>query len=317
MNTWVKAIVLLVGLTATAGAASAFVVSHMQNREIYSYLLESLGKLELLDNRWSLEVIRVSTNPQADFDGLATLSASMSNTKNAVANAVSETQDLSERERNDLRSYLSLLDSKAERIERFKSGYAIVRNSQRYLPSAALTAAEERRRDGQPELAAQIESRAKALEAFLVTPREELKSKLSASLVALEEQATASPTGVTQALSIFLAHGDVLLKEKGRMDALLTKASSESSNSEAHDLQKHFSSLVDVQKEADQRSDLVTMACTGALFVLILISVLSASNPKSSKRAAPPKKGKRAKKPEPAAEDLDVGDMGGRPLAAG
>ena len=96
-----------------------------------------MRQIQQLSSSWSIEIARVRSDPLADFDSLAAFIPRMASLKESLSDASRRIPGLPDRLANDIRGYLSAVDAKEERIERFKTGYAVVRNSTRYLPLAA------------------------------------------------------------------------------------------------------------------------------------------------------------------------------------
>ena len=105
-------------------------------------------QIQQISSQWSVEIARVRSDPLADFDSLAAFIPRMARLKKGLGDARG-IPGMPERLASDIRAYLSALDAKEERVERFKTGYAVVRNSARYLPLAAANVTREARRRGQ------------------------------------------------------------------------------------------------------------------------------------------------------------------------
>ena len=126
----------VVGLVGMAGAGALLVLSQSIDTTRLKLSWELLQILQRLDSQWSVEVLQVSANPLADFDGLAAISPEVRRRSGELRKLAQRELQIPSDLKSGLLSYVSRLDSKEERIERFKSGFAIVRNSQRYLPLA-------------------------------------------------------------------------------------------------------------------------------------------------------------------------------------
>ena len=61
----------------------------------------------------------------------------MDQLKDLLLTTIRGIPDVPDRLANDVSAYVNAVEAREERIERFKTGYAIIRNSARYLPLAA------------------------------------------------------------------------------------------------------------------------------------------------------------------------------------
>ena len=105
--------------------------------EGYRTSISGVQRIQQLAADWSIETARVRSDPMADFDSLVAFIPQMSQLKGALLAKVRSIPDIPDRLANDVSAYVSAVDAKEERIERFKTGYAVIRNSSRYLPLAA------------------------------------------------------------------------------------------------------------------------------------------------------------------------------------
>ena len=131
MSTRASIVSVVVGLVGLAGAGTLFALSQMVETTRLERAVELLQILQQLDSQWSVEVLQVSADPLADFDGLAAISPEVRRHARELRDLARKDPEIPPELKAPLLSYVSRLDSKEERIERFKSGYAIVRNSQR------------------------------------------------------------------------------------------------------------------------------------------------------------------------------------------
>ena len=101
--------------------------------------------------------------------------------------------DLPDRLASDVRGYLSAIDAKEERIERFKTGYAVVRNSSRFLPLAATNVARQAQEIDDAPLARSISMLTQDMNLYLATPTDTGKERLTADMEKLREDSVAYP----------------------------------------------------------------------------------------------------------------------------
>ena len=118
------------------------------------------------------------------------------------------------------------MEAKEERIERFKSGYAIVRNSARYLPLATAAATQQARESADEELTRSIATLSRDMASYLATPTDTARERLSAELQRLREQSVAYPLPLANALANLSAHAEVLLEKQEPTERLFAEATS-------------------------------------------------------------------------------------------
>ena len=105
--------------------------------EGYRSSISGVQQIQQLAADWSIETARVRSDPLADFDSLVAFIPQMNQLKGVLMAQVRSIPDVPDRLANDVSAYVNAVDAKEERIERFKTGYAVIRNSSRYLPVAA------------------------------------------------------------------------------------------------------------------------------------------------------------------------------------
>ena len=89
--------------------------------------------------------------------------------------------------RATVNAYLSALDAKEERVERFKTGYAVVRNSTRYLPLAAANVTRQAQESGEEALARAVAVLVQDMNSYLSNPTETTGTRLGEELARLRE----------------------------------------------------------------------------------------------------------------------------------
>ena len=105
----------------------------------YGTAIDEVQKIQQLAADWSIEAARVRADPLADFDSLAAFIPRMGDLKQNLLATVPAIPEVPDRLVNAASAFVNAVDAREERIERFKTGYAIIRNSARYLPLAAAT----------------------------------------------------------------------------------------------------------------------------------------------------------------------------------
>ena len=184
-------------------------------------------ELHQLSSAWSIEVARVKSDPFADFDSLASFIPRKARLREELFGSAREIPGLPDRVANDVSVYLSALDAQEERIERFKTGYAVLRNSSRYFPLAAATVTQQADSIGNRELARNISSLVHRMTSYLAVPTEGARSRLSGELQGLLQESVTFPASLSNALSNLVSHAEVLLARQGPVERLFQDATSD------------------------------------------------------------------------------------------
>ena len=192
----------------------------------YRTSVNLVRELHQLSSAWSIEVARVKTDPFADFDSLASFIPRVSRLREELSGAAREIPGLPDPVANDVRVYLSALDAQEERIERFKTGYAVVRNSSRFFPLAAATVTQQADSIDNRELARNISSLVHRMTSYLAVPTEGAKARLSDELQGLLRESATFPISLSNALSNLVSHAEVLLARQAPVERLFQEATS-------------------------------------------------------------------------------------------
>ena len=191
--------------------------------------ISTVRRIQQLDSQWSIETARVRSDPLADFDSLAQFIPRMERLKRTLADAIQNTPSLPDRLANITGAYLSSLAAKEERIERFKTGYAVLRNSVRYLPLAATNVMQQMQARGANS--AYIKNVAiitEEISNYLASPAAPEKERLIRMLAELGDGiATRHPVLVNTAMN-FVAHGQVVLDKQAPTEEIFLEATSDS-----------------------------------------------------------------------------------------
>ena len=187
-----------------------------------------IRRIQQLESQWSIETARVRSDPLADFDALVTFIPRMERLKADLSDAMLSTPNLPERLASDLGAYLSAIDAKEERIERFKTGYAVLRNSIRYLPLAATSVMQQvEERGGETAFVRNISSVTDEIHTYLATPAPPEKERLMRVLQELGDGIMARHPSLANTIANFVAHGQVLLDKQAPTEEIFQEATSD------------------------------------------------------------------------------------------
>ena len=192
----------------------------------YRKSIDLVRQMQLLSSDWSMEIARVKSDPFADFDSLAAFIPRMAQFKNALSDTALRAPDLPDRLASDIQAYLNAIEAKEERIERFKTGYAVVRNSNRYLPLAAANVLGQAQEAGDDALARSISDLMRDVNLYVATPSESAQSRLTEEIRKQREASVSYPPALANALANLLSHAEVLVVKQGPTEELFQSATS-------------------------------------------------------------------------------------------
>ena len=217
---------IIVSVLLLAAAGALYVMAGNHGGQHYRVSINLVRQIQQLSSSWSVEIARVRADPFADFDALAAFIPRMARLEERLAATARSIPGLPDRLASDIRAYLSAIDAKEERIERFKTGYAVVRNSTRYLPLAASSVVRQARDLNHEPLAQRIATLAQDMQLFLATPTGAGGERLSGNVERLREASVGYPPSVANALANLLAHAEVLIEKQGPTEELFQGATS-------------------------------------------------------------------------------------------
>ncbi len=263
------AVILGVAVSAVllAVAGALYMLADNSSGQQYRKSIDLLRQMQLLSSDWSMEITRVKADPFADFDSLAAFIPRMARFKESLSDTAQHIPDLPDRLAGDIQAYLSAIEAKEERIERFKTGYAVVRNSSRYLPLAATNVLQLAQESGEETLVRSISSLIRDVNLYLATPTDTFQSRLMAEIEKLREASVAYPPPLANALANLFSHADVLVAKQGSTEELLRSATS----NDISDLTDQLSG--NLEFELGKREILATYYDRGFLAVIAALIV--------------------------------------------
>ena len=217
---------IIVSVLLLAAGGVLYTMAGSGGGEQYRDSVDLVRQVEQLSSSWSVEIARVRSDPLADFDSLAAFIPRMARLKEHLADTTRRIPDLPDRLANDVQVYLNAVASKEERIERFKTGYAVVRNSKRFLPLAAANVARQAEEIGDASLTRGIQALVQDVNLYLSTPTDDGAERLGADMTRLRESSVAYPPPLANALANLLAHVEVLVTRHAPTETLFQEATS-------------------------------------------------------------------------------------------
>ena len=217
---------IIVSTILLAAAGALYVIAGNNSEQHYRTSINLVRQVQQLSSNWSIEIARVKADPFADFDSLAAFIPRMARLKDNLSDTARRIPDLPDRLASDVNAYLHAVDAKEERIERFKTGYAVVRNSNRYLPLATANVTQQAREAKDEGLMRAISSLTRDMGAYLATPTDTAKDRLTGELQRLREASVAYPLPLANGLANLFSHAEVLLDKQVPTEKLFMEATS-------------------------------------------------------------------------------------------
>ena len=175
--------------------------------------VNSIRSTQMLAAQWSIEVGKVKNEVNSNFDVLANFVDRMSPHIRVIHDSQSAMPNLPSDIKWALNGYVQRLKAREERIERFKSGFAIVRNSRRIIPREGALLAEAARDGGHRRVEAATRQILEWMPSFLRQPTEIQHQRLAQAASTLTESAADTPLR-TQAETLN-KHVSALLQHHG------------------------------------------------------------------------------------------------------
>ena len=241
--------------------------------ESYRSSISGVQQIQQLAADWSIETARVRSDPLADFDSLVAFIPQMSQLTGALQAKVRGIPDVPDRLANDVSAFVSAVDAKEERIERFKTGYAVIRNSARYLPLAASNIVQVPNIN--PELLGEVSTLTNEIDAYLAAPTDATKGRLTVALERLGATATALPAPLPNYFANFISHAEVLLERQAPTDELFSLATSSEISDLAVKLADDLGFELDRKQERNDQYLNGILAAVAALLLLWIVFAVS------------------------------------------
>lgn len=236
----------------------------------YRKSISGVREIQQLAADWSIETARVRSDPLADFDSLAAFIPRMDELKQVLLATIRGIPDIPSRLANDVSAYVNAVEAREERIERFKTGYAIIRNSARYLPLAASNIVQSPNVDA--DLSREVSALTNDINGYLTAPSDAVKGRLTVALERLADRAGGLESPLPDHVANFIAHADVLLAQQAPTGELFSQATS----SEISDLSAQL--VEDLGFELTRKNQLSSAyvnGMLGAAGVLLLVWIVA------------------------------------------
>ena len=228
MKSTVITIGIILSVVLVVTAAGLYWMAVQTKSGAHHLAIATVQQIQHLESQWSVEMGRVRSDPFADFDALTQFIPRMDRLKKTLADAIQRTPSLPARLANITHSYLSAITAKEERIERFKTSYAVLRNSVRYLPLAASNVMQQMQtRGANSAFIRNVSTVTDEINTYMASPAPPEKERLMRVLAELGDNiATRHPALINTAMN-FVAHGQVLLDKQAPTEEIFQAATSD------------------------------------------------------------------------------------------
>ena len=273
--------ILLIGV-----ASALYLLTPPVVDERFHTAIGAVEEMRQLGAQWSVETARVQADPNASFDGLAAFVPRMKELKDELSVSLAHIPNLPERLAAAAHAYLAAMDSLKVRVERFKTAYAVIRNSERYFPLASADLILRAEQIGNKRLVRTIADVTVEMDAYLASPHSTVKEGLVERLEALTGARAQDTEGVASSIENFVAHANVLLDKREHSQELFEEITLSS-------LSERTKLLTDnLKAELDERRRIVSLHHRGVvglgasvLLVWVLVGFWRSSS--STKGATP------------------------------
>ncbi|NOX28116.1 MAG: HAMP domain-containing histidine kinase [Gammaproteobacteria bacterium] len=199
---------------------------------------EDIHNLRQLDGEWSLSVLR-SLVTDSDFDEVAGFLPRLRELRADLGTAADAEDNIPDNLKNRLFRFLSLIESKEETVEQFKTNFAVMRNSRKFLPvatrsllaSAAQLDAPKATEDGKKAvestvgkgLANKIRDIGDRVSSFTQRPDEGAKVRVLTLLSEFEETVLQYPPELSNALNNYISHSRIIMERTIHLNGILKR----------------------------------------------------------------------------------------------
>ena len=266
-------IATVVSLVLVAATVFLYWLVRNNDPEGYRSSISGVQQIQQLAADWSIETARVRSDPLADFDSLVAFIPQMNDLTGTLLATVRSIPGVPDRLVNDVSAFVSAVDAKEERIERFKTGYAVIRNSTRYLPLAASNIVQAP--SIEPEMLGRVSTLANEIDAYLTAPTDATKGRLTVALERLGTSAATLPTPLPNHFANFISHAEVLLERQAPTDELFSLATSNEISELATKLADDLGFELDKKMGRNDYYLNGILAAVGALLLLWIVFALS------------------------------------------
>ena len=211
--------VLLVG-----AGAGAFYLTPPDHGSQFDVALGMVKEMHQIASQWAVETSRVLADHSSNFDSISAFVPQVHTIRSEFSETVGSLP-VSQQVAADARAYVAALDALAERVERFKTAYSAIRNSERYFPLASETLVEQALDAGDEPLAQELQNVTGALARYVTVPSDADAQRLLARIQLLSGRLRPD-SPLKEPLQSYVAHAHVVLAERERVETHFDKVTS-------------------------------------------------------------------------------------------
>jgi signal transduction histidine kinase len=224
----------------------------------YNNIVGALRDLKQLNADWDVDMLRTRTGEASNYDRVANplpviteLQERLARASRAHWTALADPE--AERRLKPLQDRLvEAFQTKIDAVEQYKSHNAVLRNSSRFLPAAAMqlnqaAQAASLPADGQARLGQEVNTLLAEAMGFMQAPTDELRQNLAQSIDAIGKLTQDAPDAVTQAGANLIQHAQTVLAQQDEVNRALARVS-------ALPVAQGIDALADAQARENQRA---------------------------------------------------------------
>ncbi|MEJ2044531.1 MAG: ATP-binding protein [Reinekea sp.] len=270
-------LLLMIILISAILIRSALSSAPVNDDDDYAANAGYIRELMTLDAAWSLATLKAYNTPDSNLDQVAGF---LPQVREARINLESSSLTAAEAPsvlKNKLSRYLLLIEGKEVVIEHFKSNFAVIRNSVKYLPLAAQALTQALRSAENVEINDEIVDLFERTNSFLRNPDEGTRMRLLIDLSRIHENVMSYPPDIANPLSNFTSHARVLVERKMKLDDSIERLAEQNVQQAGEELLASYQNYrEDLQAKQQKDRQLTFLINLGLLALLILLGVLSA-----------------------------------------
>lgn len=271
--------IFLLALIAAAGIALVYLLVENSPKKVdndFAKNIENIQELKGLDSSWSLSALTAYNTPNSNFDKVASFLPKVRELRNTLENSSLASSEAPETMKNKLSRFLLLVEGKEVAIESFKSNFAVVRNSLKFLPLASQTLSAKLRTMGDADGSSKIIDLYERTNGFLQNPDEGTKVRLLIDLSKMNENLMNFPSDVANPLGNFISHARVLVERKidlnSSVDRLVEQEVIKAGDELLAMYKDHYINLQEQTNIRDSSTYVQVLSFSAALILLGLIS---------------------------------------------
>ncbi|MCB1917030.1 MAG: hypothetical protein KDG52_15105 [Rhodocyclaceae bacterium] len=220
----------ILGFAVAASLITVLIVLVALTRSVdldaHNRIVGTLREMKQLDAEWNTEVLRSKTGFSENYDAVARPLARLAELESQLDE---QSVGLLERDGGKavaqaLASYRESIRQKIDAVEHFKSQNAILRNSSRYLPTAAQELA-----DGVVTSGVMADAQIRPLLgdlvnralSYILAPEQSRRELIEGGLLALRGMPIALPADLAEQLELFASHVETVLRQQDAGDRIL------------------------------------------------------------------------------------------------